>query len=160
MTEMDTDMTESLARRAIIWSNGLTIDKQGVVWNGKVREPTTVLRTEHGVKQIATVIVTQEETRVIPIWKLLSFFWYDKKIVLPRDGNAMDYSTKNVIVVGNITFSKNVPGIFDADEVLLIWARYCQGVSCFDMSSETKLYGYSIDSFRSLIGDILLAGIR
>lgn len=83
-----------------------------------------------------------------------------QKIVLPRDGNAMDYSTKNVIVVGNITFSKNVPGIFDADEVLLVWTKYCQGITCVEMSSETKLYGYSIDSFRSLIADILVAGIR
>ena len=153
-------MTESLARREILWSDGLAIDKEGVVWKGKVREPTTVLRTEHGVKQIATVIVTPEETRIIPIWRLLSFFWYDKQIVLPRDGNAMNYTTKNVIVVGKITTSKSVPGIFDPEEILLIWTKYCQGVTCVEMSAKTTLYGCSIDSFRSLIGDILLAGIR
>ena len=153
-------MTESLARREILWSDGLAIDKEGVVWKGKVREPTTVLRTEHGVKQIATVIVTPEETRVIPIWKLLSFFWYGQGIVLPRDGNAMNYSTKNVIVVSKLTHLKDVPAITDPDQILLVWVRYCEGVSCVEMSSVTRLFGYSIDQFRSLIADILLSGIR
>ena len=152
-------MTDSMARKEIVWSDGISIDKQGVCWKGKVRAPTTSVMSQYGVKQIAFSF-DGEDKKPIPIWRLLSYLWYDQKIVLPRDGNALDYSTKNTIVVSKLTHSKETPAITDPEEILLIWTKYCQGVTCDAMSAETRLFGYSIDSFRSLIGDILLAGIR
>ena len=153
-------LTESFARRYV--SGDLSIDRQGIPYRGSKRTATTSVFSQYGVKQLAVITGTSESGEIVitPIWRLLSHFWYERKIILPRDGNAMDYSTKNVIVVSKLTHSKDVPAITDPEQILAIWFMYCKGTSCDEMSAATKLFGYSIDQFRSLIGDILQAGIR
>lgn len=153
-------MTESFARRYV--SGDLSLDKQGIPYRGSKRTATTSVFSQYGVKQIAVITGTSDSGEIVitPIWRLLSHFFYDRKIILPRDGNALDYSTKNVIVVSKLTHSKDVPAITDPDEILLVWVMYCKGTSCDEMSAATKLIGYSIDQFRSLVSDILVAGVR
>jgi hypothetical protein len=143
----------SIAKRMIVWAPGIYIDRNGVCWQGHTRLVTTNVISKLGVKQIAVVI----DGTTHPVWRLLSGIWYRGAMVLPRDGNAMDYSADNTIVLSKVTSMK----ISDPDEMLKIWVTYeREKVGCWDLAASTGLCFYTVDEFRVFIGDVLLAGVR
>jgi len=145
-------MTQSLAKRPISWAPDLTIDRNGVVWNGHVRVPTTGLLSQHGVKQLAVNI----DGEPVVVWRLLATIWYEGRMILPRDGNAMNYHADNTIDLKSVSSLK----ISDPDEILKIWVKYCEGICCWQLAEKTGIHLYSRDEFYGLIKDILIAGIR
>lgn len=146
----------SLAKREVTWAPGVSIDRNGTVWRGHVRVPTTYVNTKQGLKQLAVDLVD----RRVPVWRMLSGIWYDNAMLVPRDGNAMDWRTDNTVVLKAVTSTNNSPGISDPEEILIVWSRYCAGASCWQLAEKTGLHIYSQQQFHNLVRDILIAGIR
>lgn len=148
-----TAIAHSLAKRSITWAPHLTIDRNGVVWNGHVKTPTTHVTSKYGVRMLAVNI----DDRPVAVWKLLSHIWYENRMVLPRDGNAMNFHADNTIDLKKVSQSMNIS---DPEEILVIWVKYCSGFSCWQLAEKTGIHVYSRDEFYGLIKDILVAGIR
>lgn len=157
----------SLAKRAIPFSPGFSIDRNGVVWTGEGhhrRVETTSMLSPKGVQVLAVILDADDSGGSLPVrktfavWKLLSQIWYENKIVLPRDGNAMSLISDNVILLGSVS---DIAGgaIADMDEILLVWTTYSKGVGCWNLAEKTRLVRYSRDQFFGLIKDVLVAGI-
>ena len=141
----------SIAKRPIP-STDMDIDRNGCVWKGHVKVPTTILRSQYGVKQLAI----EMHGEPVAVWFLLSVIWYDQCMILPRDGNALNWSADNTIVLRG----EWVCHIVQAAEVLLIWVTYCEGVPCWQLGEKTGLHQYYEEQFREVIKAILIAGIR
>ena len=140
----------SIAKRPIPGTD-LHINRDGVVFNGHKAFPTTSKFSRLGVKMLAVEINEQK----FFVWELLSWIWYEKKMLLPRDGNFMDCSVRNTVVLQSTSKFSN------PDEVIKIWYAYeRERVGCWQLSEKTGLHGYAVDEFRSLIKEILWAGIR
>lgn len=150
---MGTAIAHSLAKRTITWAPSLSIDRNGTVWESHKRFPTTKTLSKHGVKMLAVII----DDREFPVWKLLTHIWYENRLILPRDGNAMNCHADNTIDLKKVSHSMNIS---DPDEILKIWVTYCSGVPCWQLAEKTGIHVYSRDEFYGLIRDILIAGIR
>ena len=139
----------SIAKRPILGTD-LHINRDGVVFRGHKTLATTSKFSRLRVKMLAVEI----NEDVFFVWELLSWIWYDKKMLLPRDGNFMNCSVDNTIVLS--TEPK-----FERDEIIRIWYAYeRERIGCWQLSEKTGLLGYAVDEFRSLIKEILWAGIR
>jgi len=150
----------SLAKRVIPFAPEFTIDRDGTVWLGHSRVPTTSVKSPKGVDCLA-VRLNEESTRPVSVWRILSQVWYENKLILPRDGNAMSWIADNVVVVPGVSGSAEIPGIRDPDEILLVIVKYFrEDVGCWQMAEKSGLVFYSRDQFASLIRDVLSAGIR
>lgn len=166
----------SMAKRAIPFAPGFSIDNNGGVWcrggtgggiGGGERLPTTTMRSAKGVECLAVCFTKETEAVVsdgsaqpVMVWRILSQVWYSNKVILPRDGNALNWKMANVIVLGSITNTEAVPAISDIDEILKIWVTYLKdGIGCWQLAEKTGFF-YSRDQFWSLIRDVLVAGIK
>lgn len=140
----------SIAKRPIRGTD-LHINRDGVVFREHKAIPTTSKFSKLGVKMLAVEINEQK----FFVWEILSWIWYDEKLLLPRDGNFMDCSVKNTIVM------EYEARCGKQDEIIKIWYAYeRERVGCWQLSEKTGLHGYAADEFRSLIKEILWAGIR
>jgi hypothetical protein len=140
----------SIAKRAITHTD-LHINRDGVVFRGHKVIPTTSKFSRLRVKMLAVEI----NGTVFFVWELLSWIWYEEAMLLPRDGNFMNCSVDNTIVL------PTEPGRFTRDEIIRIWYAYeRERIGCWQLSEKTGLHGYAADQFLSLIKEILWAGIR
>lgn len=140
----------SIAKRPIPGTD-LHINRDGVVFRGHKALPTTSKFSRLRVRMLAVEI----NEMTFFVWELLSWIWYDKKMLLPRDGNFLDCSVDNTIVLAP------EQGRFTIDEIIRIWYEYeRERIGCWQLSEKTGLHGYAVDEFRSLIKEILIAGIR
>lgn len=146
----------SLAKRSITWWEHHAIDRNGVVWHMHKRVPTTSVASKHGVWQLA---VQGPDERKIVIWPLLSHMWYGGRMILPRDGNALNWHADNTIDLAAVS-SLTEKTFKDPAEILKIWTVYCSGCGCWALAERTAIHLYSRDEFYSLVKDILVAGIR
>lgn len=140
----------SIAKRPIPGTD-LHINRDGVVFRGHKTLATTSKFSKLRVKMLAVEI----NGTVFFVWELLSYLWYEEAMLLPRDGNFMNCSVDNTIVLST------EPGRFTRDEIIKIWFTYeRERIGCWNLSEKTGLHGYAADQFRSLIKEILWAGIR
>jgi len=140
----------SIAKRPI-FATELHINRDGVVFSEHKALQTTSKFSKLRVKMLAVEI----NGTVFFVWELLSWIWYEEAMLLPRDGNYLNCSVDNTIVL------PTEPGRFTRDEIIKIWFTYeRERIGCWQLSEKTGLHGYAADQFRSLIKEILWAGIR
>jgi len=143
----------SLAKRKIFDSLDLTLDTNGVVWDGSKRYPsTTFVSKRHSLPYSAIVV----EGQTWMIWKLLSKIWYENRLILTRSGSVAAWKADDTFVLSSV--SSGV--ITDPEEIHLIWCRYCAGVPCRDMARVTGLVAYCREDFYSIVKDVVVGGIR
>ena len=147
----------SIAKRPI-FATGLHINRDGVVFSGHKALPTTSKFSRLRVKMLGVHI----NEDVFFVSELLSWIWYDHKMLLPRDGNFMNCSVDNTIVLSTEPVTNEITRYgFSEDEIIRIWYAYeRERVGCWALSEKTGLLGHAVDEFRSLIKEILWAGIR
>jgi hypothetical protein len=146
----------SIAKKPISACPSVSIDRNGVCWRESKRLVTTNQISPKGVKELAVVL----NDRLFVVWRLLSNEWYDNAMLLPRDGNTMNYAADNTIALKSVSQCQGRT-ISDPDEIMKIWVTYERDrVPCWNLSEKTDLHFYTPDEFRSIIGDILSAGIR
>jgi len=143
----------SLAKRKIFDALDLTIDTNGIVWDGDKRYPSTsVYRRDKSM--IYSGIVVEGQTFLI--WKLLSKIWYENRLILTRSGSLSSWKADDTFPL--VSVSSNV--ITDPEEIHWIWMNYCMGVPCRDMARKTGLVAYCREDFVRLVKDVLIGGIR
>lgn len=151
----------SIAKREIgAWAPGLTIDKNGRIWKGHMSIYTVTTQSRFGVS-IASVDIGSPESgyKRYDVWKILSQAWYEGAVLLTRTGNMLCFNSDQTIAIKSVTRA-STKVISDPDEIQLVWQKYNEGVSCWELAEKTGLIFYTRDEFVSLIKDILVAGIR
>lgn len=94
------------------------------------------------------------------VWKLLSYVWYDRKIILTRDGGLLRWSHDEVFVLDSVTRGSET-AVTDFEEIQYVWFLYQQKkASCWEIAEKSKLLSHSIEDYRNLIKDILIASVR
>ena len=143
----------SLAKRKIFDSLDLTLDTNGVVWDGSKRYPsTTFVSKRHSLPYSAVAV----EGQTWMIWKLLSKIWYENRLILTRSGSVAAWKADDTFVLTAVSSAT----ITDPEEIHLIWSKYCAGVPCRDMARETGLVAYCREDFYSIVKDVVVGGIR
>jgi hypothetical protein len=132
------------------------IDHDGTVWAVASKPPRKLPHGSHTNRHGTTHLTVEIEGRRHLIWLLLGSVIYDGAVVLPRDGNFLNLRMTNVIALKLISSG----AITDPDEIHLIWRLYCGGETCSLMAGKSGLVSYSVDDFKSIVKDILWAGVR
>lgn len=132
------------------------LDHDGNIWSvasKPIRKlPHATHENRFGTVHLTCVVDGREHF----IWRLLGSVFHSNALILPRDGNFLNLRADNVIALRMISS----PKITDPDEIHFIWRLYCDGVTCALMANKTGFLDYWVDDFKSIIKDILWAGVR
>ena len=141
-------------RRSIIEFPGYAITQDGFISRDNLPISATTKRSSKGINVLAVEI----EGSKVPVWVLLSRYWYNRALLLPRDGNFLNWTSANTIVMSSVSAKH---GFSDPEEIQMIWFQYQRRViSCAMMGQVTGIVNKKEQDFRSLIADILMASIR
>lgn len=142
-------------RRPIPSNPQFEIDHDGTVWS-VASKPARKLPHGSWTNHLGTIhLIVEIDGKRHLVWRLLGSVIHSGAVVLPRNGSFLDLRNTNTIALRAISSG----AITDPDEIHLIWRLYCSGITCALMAGASGLC-YAIDDFKSVVKDILWAGVR
>lgn len=142
--------------RIIPFAPSYTIDRGGEVRSSSKREKVVCNGTHRGRFGMTHLTVTLDEQRLY-VWKLLSMVWFDGSLPLNRSGSLLRFDTDETFVFK----IKPSSDFTDPEEILLIWHTYqSEKVPTWNLGEKGGLLIYSVDQYKRLITDILIASVR
>lgn len=143
-------------KRPITFAPSYGITKDGKLWNNNRLVPPSNHKAKFGLQHL---VVWIGETRHY-VWRLLTACFYDNAVILPRDGNLLDWRADNVFPLKQAT-ATSITLKQDPELIFYIWQKYQRDqVPCWDLAEQTGLNSHSIEEYRTLIKDVLIASIR
>lgn len=143
-------------KRPITFAPSYGITKDGKLWHNNRPVPPSNHKAKFGLQHL---VVWIGETRHY-VWRLLTEHWYENTWILPRDGNLLDWRSENTFQLKQLTLS-SITERRDPELVFFIWQTYQRDlVPCWNMAEKTGLVSHSVDEYRILVKDILVASVR
>lgn len=130
------------------------IDRDGFVYGPDRRKlPHCVMQSAFGMQYLGVELGGER----LQVWMLLSVTFYDSVLILPRDGNFLNWRADNTVVLCSLSGGR----ITAHNEIHAAWYWYQQhGLACRQIAERSGLIAYGERDFKQLIKDILIAGIR
>jgi hypothetical protein len=148
-------MTVGALKRTIPFAMQYQIDRDGNVIDTETRKklPHATVNSRYGLVYLSCWFEGQHQI----IWRLMSSAFYDGRVILPRDGNFLNWKAENTVILETVS-SKRITEVLEIHAVWY-WYQKC-GVPCRNIAEQSGLIRYGEQDFRSLVKDILVAGIR